>query len=61
MKRKDTEAKSDGMEMYEVRVQYTTWILGRDLEDAMSSYKDWLKAHTKDHTILDVKYTGKAW
>lgn len=47
--------------MYEVRVQYTTWILGRDLEDAMSSYKDWLKAHTKDHTILDVKYTGKAW
>lgn len=42
------------IKVFEVRVQFTDTVLGRDAEDALTEYKKWLNEHTKGWKILDV-------
>jgi hypothetical protein len=48
--------------LFEVKVELTDTILGRDEEDAIEEFKVWLNRHVKDWKIISVTPTGgTAW
>jgi hypothetical protein len=49
------------MQQFEVEVKYTTTIVGRDQDDALIGYKDWLDKFTFNYNIISIKHKGDAW
>lgn len=50
------------LKMYTIKVELTDIVLGRNEEDALKAYQEWLAVHMPQWKILEgPKYKGTAW
>jgi hypothetical protein len=50
--------KPKPLKEWEVKVELTDTVLGRDEEDAIEEFKTWLRRHAKEWKIISVTPTG---
>lgn len=64
-KAKDTKDKNNEerrLKMYTIKVELTDTVLGRNENDALLAYQEWLAVHMQQWKILEgPKYKGLAW